>query len=147
MALAFEKPIQPIIVTRRSENNLGMKLPIASDDGCGLVLVLVTPRAYDYGNNMGLSAKKDLPNLLLQCIPSECDSILQLGFSCGNIESSSVLDYSGSTETDVNMSCFSSQSSAENNYLMITVVDEGSTSAKKSGGYMPSLFFGSKNGQ
>lgn len=49
-------------------------------------------------------------------MPSECDLILQLGLSGGTDEPSSMPDCSCSTETDVNMSYFSSQPSAEDNY-------------------------------
>ena len=124
-----------------TESNLGMKFSNVSDDGCRLVLGLgPTPMAYgdDY-NNLGLNMKKKSANLFTQHVPSECESILQLGLSGVTNEASSVLDCSGSTETDVNMSCFSSQTSSENYYSRIPVVDEGSTSAKKSGGYIPSL--------
>lgn len=123
------------------ESNLGMKFTNASDDGCRLVLGLgPTPKAYgdDY-NDMVFNKKKKSASLFSQSMPSECESILQLGLSGAGNETSSVMEYSGSTETDVNLSCFSSQTSGEYNYAMIPVVDEGSTSAKKSGGYMPSL--------
>ncbi|XP_057419857.1 uncharacterized protein LOC130714025 [Lotus japonicus] len=126
---------------RRTQSNLGMKFSNASEDGCRLVLGLgPTPMTYgdDY-NNLGFNKKKRSTDLFPQLMPSECESILQLGLSGASNEPSSVLDYSGSAETDVNMSCFPSQTSAEINYPMIPVVDEGSTSAKKSGGYMPSL--------
>ncbi|OIW18984.1 hypothetical protein TanjilG_23761 [Lupinus angustifolius] len=114
------------------ESNLGMKFSNVPDDGCRLVLGLgPTPMTNDEEhNNLGFNKKKSLSNFFP----------LQLGLSGGITEASSMLDCSGSTETDVNMSCFSSQGYAENNFPMIPVVDEGSTSAKKSsGGYMPSL--------
>lgn len=57
-------------------------------------------------------------------MPAECDLILQLGLSRGTNESSTTLDCSYSTEAQVNMSCFSSQSSADDNYPMIPVVNE-----------------------
>lgn len=126
---------------RCTGSDLGMKFSNAFDDGCRLVLGLgPTPKAYgeDYGN-LGFNKKKKSANLFPQHMASECESILQLGLSGATNEASSVMDYSGSTEADVNMSCFSSQTPAEYNYAMIPVVDEGSTSAKKSGGYMPSL--------
>ncbi|QCD84077.1 hypothetical protein DEO72_LG2g4427 [Vigna unguiculata] len=114
---------------RSSESNTGMKFSDASDDGCRLVLGLgPTPMAYDDGyNNLGFSAKKKSANLFPQHVPSECDSVLQLGLSGVTNEASSVLDCSGSTETDVNVSCFSSQTSADNYFSRIPVVDEGST--------------------
>ncbi|QHO03737.1 putative WRKY transcription factor [Arachis hypogaea] len=128
---------------RCTKSNLGMKFQNASDDGCRLVLGLgPTPMAYDDDyNNLGFNKKKNSASPFPQHMPSECDSILQLGLSGGNNEASSVLECSGSTEADVNMSHFSSQTFAENNYSTsrVPVVDEGSTSAKKSGGYMPSL--------
>ncbi|KAK7260322.1 hypothetical protein RIF29_26282 [Crotalaria pallida] len=127
---------------RCTASNLGMKFSNVPDDGCRLVLGLgPTPMAEDDDyNNLGSYKKKSLSNFFSQHLPSECDSILQLGLSGGTNEASSMLDCSESIETDVNMSCFSSQAYVENNFPRIPVVDEGSTSAKKSsGGYMPSL--------
>lgn len=126
---------------RHTGSNLGMKFSNAFDDGCRLVLGLgPPPRAYhDDTCTLGLNKKKEFATHFPQLMPSEGDSILQLGLSGGTNDASSVMDYSYSAETDVNMPCLSSQASAGNNYSMIPVVDEGSTSAKKSGGYMPSL--------
>lgn len=132
--------------SRHNESNLGMKFSNASDDGCRLVLGLgPPPRAYgDDFYSVRFNKKKELTAHFPQHMLSECDSILQLGLSGGTNDASSVMDYSASTETDVNMPCHSSQTSAENNYPTVPVVDEGSTSAKKSGGYMPSLLFAPK---
>ncbi|KAL3598174.1 hypothetical protein D5086_006092 [Populus alba] len=68
---------------------------------------------------------------------SESDSILKLGLSGGDKEALSGLDYSIS-ETDTNTSMLN-QISDDDIRSLIPVVDEGSTSAKKSGGYMTSL--------
>ncbi|KAK4254306.1 hypothetical protein QN277_009708 [Acacia crassicarpa] len=126
---------------RHTESNIGMTFSNAADDGCRLVLGLgPPPRAcHDDIYNVGLNEKKQFTSHSSQHTPSECDSILQLGLSGVTNVTSSAIDYSCSTETDVNVPSLSSQASAENNYSMIPVVDEGSTSAKKSGGYMPSL--------
>ncbi|KAF7842630.1 putative WRKY transcription factor 19 [Senna tora] len=123
---------------RHTESNLGMKFSNASDDGCRLVLGLgPPPRAYGDDNySLGFNKKKELTTQFSQ----------HLGLSGGTNDASSVMDYSGSIENDVNMPCLSSQTSTENNYPMVPVVDEGSTSAKKSGGYMPSLLLAPRMG-
>ncbi|KAG6652919.1 uncharacterized protein LOC122309391 [Carya illinoinensis] len=120
-----------------NQSNLGAKFSNGSDDGCRLVLGLgPTPSACsDNYYNAGFKKKK---GLFTQGLLSEGDSILQLSLSGGANESSSGLDVSISTEMDINTFSLPSQVSAGDN-LEIPVVDEGSTSAKKSGGYMPSL--------
>ncbi|XP_050262586.1 uncharacterized protein LOC126707040 [Quercus robur] len=127
-----------------NQSNLGVNLSNASDDGCRLVLGLgPTPSAYsDKYNNVGFKKNKGLATTTLpHRVSSEGDSILQLSLSGGTNDSSSVLDISVSTEADFNTFPLPNQVSVEDNHLMIPVVDEGSTSAKKSGGYMPSLLF------
>ncbi|CAL0324533.1 unnamed protein product [Lupinus luteus] len=124
---------------RSTESNLGMKFSnVPADDGCRLVLGLgPTPMANDDSyNSLGFNKKKSLSNFFPQHIPSEWNSILQLGLS-GTNEASSMLNCLGSSEIDMNMSRFPSQGYAD--FPRIPVIDEGSTSAKKSGGYMPSL--------
>lgn len=113
----------------------------ATDDSCRLVLGLgPTPSAYsDNYYNVGFQKNKVLATTLPPGLSSEGDSTLRLGLSGGAKEYSSVVDISVSTETDINSFSLPSQVSAEDNHLVIPVVDEGSTSAKKSGGYMPSL--------
>ncbi|KAJ0078196.1 hypothetical protein Patl1_36996 [Pistacia atlantica] len=100
----------------RSKSNLRIDFANVLDDSCRLVLGLgPTPSTYcDYYNVAGR-----LPQGLL----SEDDSILKLGPFIGTKADLNGLDCSLSTETDVNT----------------PILDEGSTSAKKSGGYMPSL--------
>ncbi|XP_076921143.1 uncharacterized protein LOC143582475 [Bidens hawaiensis] len=88
----------------------------AADDGCRLVLGLgPTPSVYsnDYYSN---STKKPA-------------SVSNTGLSCDGGDSGLKLGLSDHCFTSVNdVSCYSNK-----------VIDEGSTSAKKSGGYMPSL--------
>lgn len=125
---------------RCNQSSLGVNFPNAADDSCRLVLGLgPTPSAYsDSYYNVDLK-KKRLATTLHRRLSSEGDSILQLSLSGGTNDSSSVLDISVSTETDINTFSLRNQVSVEDNHLVIPVVDEGSTSAKKSGGYMPSL--------
>ncbi len=126
-----------------NQSDLGVNFSNASDDGCRLVLGLgPTPSAYsDKYNNVGFKRNKGLATTLPHRLSSEGDSILQLSLSGGTNESSSVLEISVSTETDFNTFSLPNPVSNEDNHLVIPVVDEGSTSAKKSGGYMPSLLF------
>ncbi|KAK4271224.1 hypothetical protein QN277_019948 [Acacia crassicarpa] len=129
-----------------SKNNAGLNFFNSSDDQCRLVLGLgPPPRPYDNEFfNLGARKRKERDCLFPQCMQSDSDSILQLGLFGGTYEASSVLDCSGSSENEENMSCVSGRTSAENNYPMVPVVDEGSTSAKKSGGYMGSLLLAPK---
>ncbi|KAJ7968159.1 Loricrin-like protein [Quillaja saponaria] len=126
---------------RHAQISLAKRSSNPSDDGCRLVLGLgPTPRAECDGYyNLSFNKKKKLATELPQGMSSDCDSILQLGLSGVTNDGSSVLDCSGSTETDINISCRSSQVSFVNSFPVVPIVDEGSTSAKKSGGYMPSL--------
>ncbi|KAF6175221.1 hypothetical protein GIB67_015906 [Kingdonia uniflora] len=95
------------------------------DDGCRLVLGLgPTPSSYsdDY-YSIGINKNKRSVSKFGQDSSSEDDfGILKLGLSR--------YGSSFSSQSDTNTSYFSTQ---------IPIVDEGSTSAKKSGGYMPSL--------
>ncbi|PON50062.1 loricrin-like protein [Trema orientale] len=121
-----------------TQSNLGINFSNTPDDGCRLVLGLgPTPSAYsnDY-YSFPLKRTKGLSTALTQSFPSEADSILQLGLSGGIKETSSI---SVSSETDVNTPYLPNQPSTGDKQLLIPVVDEGSTSAKTSGGYMPSL--------
>lgn len=127
----------------RYQSNVGVNHSNAPDDGCRLVLGLgPTPSAYsnDY-HNFTFKRSKELSSVQPHGFPFEGDSILQLGLSGGTKEGSSI---SVSSETDMNTAYFSGQVSAQENQLSIPVVDEGSTSAKKSGGYMPSLLLAPK---
>lgn len=95
------------------------------DGGCGLVLGLgPTPPSYYYSvrvndNNNKVSASSGT----VQELSSGGDSILQLGLPALTMDSFSGLDCSLLTYTDTNVS----------------QADEGSTSTKRSGGYMSSL--------
>ncbi|KAK9069543.1 hypothetical protein SSX86_011447 [Deinandra increscens subsp. villosa] len=90
----------------------------APDDGCRLVLGLgPTPSVYSneyYSTSTKKPASVSVSNMALSCEGG--DSVLKLGLS----------DHSFASMNDA--SCCSQK-----------VIDEGSTSAKKSGGYMPSL--------
>ncbi|KAM7474686.1 hypothetical protein LguiB_021929 [Lonicera macranthoides] len=108
------------------------------DDGCRLVLGLgPTPSIYS-GDRYPVRVNKNKggPTIFHHRLSSESDSILKLGLSGGTEEVSSVLEY-----TVTNVSHYTDQASVDGTKLVIPVVDEGSTSAKKSGGYMPSLLF------
>ncbi|KAB1993879.1 hypothetical protein ES319_D13G062500v1 [Gossypium barbadense] len=123
-----------------TQSDLHVDLSSAPDDGCRLVLGLgPTPSVYcnDY-HNVGLNKNKSTAALFTPGLSPEDNSILKLGLSGGTKGSMNLLEHSLSTETDVSVH-FSNQFSAEGSQLSIPFVDEGSTSAKKSGGYMPSL--------
>ncbi|KAJ9189375.1 hypothetical protein P3X46_000679 [Hevea brasiliensis] len=115
--------------------------PNGPDDGCKLVLGLgPTPSAY--GNDYySMTFNKDKVSasaaIFSQGLSSDADSILKLGLSGGTKEAWSGLE-SSLLETDINTPILNRVSDDDNRFL-IPVVDEGSTSAKKSGGYMPSL--------
>ncbi|KAK9286299.1 hypothetical protein L1049_014689 [Liquidambar formosana] len=123
-----------------SRSHLGVGSSNALDDGCRLVLGLgPTPSTYcDEYFHVGVSKNKGSATILHQGL-AEGDSILKLGLSRGTGEALNVLDGSVLTQTNTNMLPLPNQISADDNRPLIPVVDEGSTSAKKSGGYMPSL--------
>lgn len=123
-----------------TRNSLGVKPSNPPDDGCRLVLGLgPTPNTYcdDY-YHVDVNKSKGSATMYPKRLPSEVDSILKLGPS-GGVGEFLGLDRSVSVQTDVNSSCHPNQVSDDDNRVLIPVVDEGSTSAKKSGGYMPSL--------
>uniref|UniRef100_A0A2P2JVC6 WRKY19-like zinc finger domain-containing protein n=1 Tax=Rhizophora mucronata TaxID=61149 RepID=A0A2P2JVC6_RHIMU len=130
-----------------SENNLNVDFPNNPDDGCRLVLGLgPTPSAYSGNHNVtGTNeAKKSVaPVLCPKRLSSEDDSILKLGLSRGSEEHSRGFDYSLS-ETEIHSSPV--HQAPGNDKFLIPVVDEGSTSAKRSGGYMPSLLLAPRLG-
>ncbi|KAG8364116.1 hypothetical protein BUALT_Bualt19G0093400 [Buddleja alternifolia] len=104
------------------------------DDGCKLVLGLgPTPSAYsdEYSPSVVNKAKE---------MTSQRDSILKLGLSGGIEAVSTVLDFSSSVHGSFDGPNHPNQVRSDGNELSIPVVDEGSTSAKKSsGGYMTRL--------
>ncbi|KAK6916088.1 hypothetical protein RJ641_018949 [Dillenia turbinata] len=119
-----------------------------SDDGCRLVLGLgPTPSAYcdDYCTD-GTKKDKGSANIIPHGLSSEGDSILKLGLSRGTGDVLGVFEYAVATQGYSKIPHIPSQSSCDNSRLMIPVVDEGSTSAKKSGGYMPSLLLAPRIG-
>lgn len=94
--------------------------PPAADDGCRLVLGLgPTPSIYsnDYFSTGTITKKPTNGSKSNRGMECEGDSVLKLGFSDHSV-------------TDLNPSFYSHKTCFD---------DEGSTSAKKSGGYMPSL--------
>lgn len=119
--------------------SLGVNGSGAIDDGCRLVLGLgPTPSTYcnDYLSGT-VNKNKGVGTTFSWELPSESDSILQLGLSGCTKEAISVLDSSISTENDITIR-LPNQLAGDNRFF-VPVVDEGSTSAKRSGGYIPSL--------
>ncbi|KAK6156887.1 hypothetical protein DH2020_011135 [Rehmannia glutinosa] len=107
------------------------------DDGCKLVLGLgPTPSAYSDEYSPSRSNKG---NIFSQGLSSQRDSILKLGLSGSGYAVSNVLDFSASTQSHFDARRQLDRVSSDGDRFMIPVVDEGSTSAKKSGGYMRSL--------
>ncbi|ESQ40903.1 hypothetical protein EUTSA_v10013049mg [Eutrema salsugineum] len=94
-----------------------------TDDGCRLVLGLGPTSASYYFSN------KEYGSGFTQELAAPGDSVLQLGLPAVSIDTLSGPDCSFSTYADINNS----------RQCVVPVVDECSTSAKRSGGYMPSL--------
>lgn len=124
----------------RSKSNLHVELSSTHDDSCRLVLGLgPTPSTYcdDYVN-IDVNRGKGPTAEFSQGLTTKNDSILKLGPSEVGKPGLSGLECSLSMEFDTGVPS-PHQVSTDDNRLLIPVVDEGSTSAKKSGGYMPSL--------
>ncbi|KAG9133505.1 hypothetical protein Leryth_027269 [Lithospermum erythrorhizon] len=112
----------------------------APDDVCKLVLGFgPTPNA-DYFPD-GSTKRKRPPLIMNQEFPYEDDSILKLGLSGSTDEVSNILNYSASMSISHSDQVFSGPG------LQMPVIDEGSTSAKRSGGYMPSLLLAPRMGK
>ncbi|KAK6121320.1 hypothetical protein DH2020_044933 [Rehmannia glutinosa] len=115
-----------------SQTNSGGRITCtnAPDDACKLVLGLgPTQSAYsDEYSPSGSNKDKPMTTILNQELSSQRDSILKLGLSGGTDAVSNVLEFSSSTHGPFDA-----------NRNEIPVADEGSTSAKKSGGYMTRL--------
>ncbi|KAI5661436.1 hypothetical protein M9H77_20759 [Catharanthus roseus] len=108
----------------------------APDDGCRLVLGLgPTPCVYSESNK-----KNGITATLSEGQSTEGDSILKLGLSGGSDEISNVVECSASIQSTVNTSYPFDPVSSDGNRILVPVVDEGSTSAKKSGGYLTTFF-------
>ncbi|KAL2537066.1 loricrin-related [Forsythia ovata] len=113
----------------------------ASDDGCKLVLGLgPTPSTYsdDYCADRG-NKNKGSTTIYTQGLASDHDSILKLGLSGDTDEVSNILEFSAATQSASDALHHRDRVFSDGHRLAIPVVDEGSTSAKKSGGYMPTL--------
>ncbi|KAJ0975215.1 hypothetical protein J5N97_017180 [Dioscorea zingiberensis] len=123
------------VVYPRSNN---CDFPSAQDDGCRLVLGLgPTPTYHNDYRSTVFSKTKESTSLFNQSVISESDSgLLKLGLSRDISEP--IPDVS---QVDLDPSHLEPQSGTNEKSLFQVVVDEGSTSAKKSGGYMPSLIF------
>ncbi|XP_074280648.1 uncharacterized protein LOC141605674 [Silene latifolia] len=109
-----------------NSNDPAVYASMTSDDGCRLVLGLgPTSRTYSEDKQTKVSSSS-----FHHGVPSDSNSILKLGLSrgAGNIFGS--LDFSTTSQSELNMHHVTQS---------LPLVDEGSTSAKKAGGYMPSL--------
>ncbi|GAB2291396.1 hypothetical protein Dimus_025653 [Dionaea muscipula] len=113
-----------------------------SDDGCRLVLGLgPTPRAYCEANKQNSGSRTSvLPEL-----SSHDDSLLKLQLSGVTGAFLGSVNLSASTYIDTETHQSPGQTHADGSNLSVVVLDEGSTSAKKSGGYMPSLLLAPRN--
>ncbi|CAO2842105.1 unnamed protein product [Amaranthus hypochondriacus] len=116
----------------RSSGSQFLDTSMNLDDGCRLVLGLgPTPRAYSEDKQ-----EKGSSSSLIQGLSGDGDSILKLGLSDESENMFGSLEIS-STHTDMN-------THADPQYV-IPLIDEGSTSAKLSGGYIPSLLLAPKS--
>ncbi|KAJ8768180.1 hypothetical protein K2173_021120 [Erythroxylum novogranatense] len=129
-----------------NENNAKFDFSNCPDDGCRLVLGLGPAPTAQIGDcdNVGMDKTKVTVTTALSPIgvPSEDDSILKLGLPGRVEEVFHGFDFSVS-ESAISV-LPQNHVSGNNNRLVIPVVDEGSTSAKQSGGYMPSLLLAPK---
>ncbi|CAK9160459.1 unnamed protein product [Ilex paraguariensis] len=126
-------------------NTEGRLIPSnAPDDSCRLVLGLGPPPSTYSDNFYPIGVKKDkgLAAVLQQRLSSEGDSILKLSLFGGSEKISGEIEYSVSTKSHLNAPPHHDQVSVDR--ILVPVVDEGSTTAKKSGGYMPSLVMAPK---
>lgn len=109
----------------------------APDDGCRLVLGLgPTPSAYSESIK-----KKEMAATLSQGLSTKGDSVLKLSLSGGSDEVSNAVDYSASTQSTIlNTSFPCDHVSSGGNRGLVPALDEGSSSAKESGGYLTTFF-------
>lgn len=110
----------------------------ATDDGCKLVLGLGST-ATAYVDKSGVDKAIQMTSIADQGLASHRDSVLQLGLSGGSIVVSNALDFSASVHGPFGAPYPLGKLSSDGDQIAIPVVDEGSTSAKKSGGYMKGL--------
>jgi hypothetical protein len=101
------------------------------DDGCGLVLGL-GPTLSTYNDHCSAETDKTKSSTLTfsQRFSCERESLLKLGLSGGSKEAVSGLDCSLLTEADISKHHMNQEPSYDNVVLM-PVLDEGSSSAKK----------------
>ncbi|XP_010243331.1 PREDICTED: uncharacterized protein LOC104587418 [Nelumbo nucifera] len=121
-------------------NHHKISVQVPPDDGYHLVLGLgPTPSScHDY--SVGINKRKEIANIFGQGLSSDGDSgILKLGLPLGTGDTLGVCQNPFSVQSHLSTSHHLNQMPIEENRLSIPIVDEGSTSAKKSGGYMPSL--------
>ncbi|XP_043697740.1 uncharacterized protein LOC122648590 [Telopea speciosissima] len=120
-----------------SGSNHGVFSAKVPDDGCRLVLGLgPTPSSY-HGNYYPVGIRKSKESVMtsVRASSSAGDShILKLGLSRGTGDDLGMEENSVSSQSNLTTSFLLGQTRQ-----FIPVVDEGSTSAKRSGGYMPSL--------
>ncbi|KAH6813510.1 loricrin-like protein [Perilla frutescens var. frutescens] len=123
-----------------SQTNNGVQVT-APDDGCKLVLGLgPTPSAHsDEYSPSGGNKSKGMSTILNHGISTQRDLMLKLGLCCGPDAVTNILEFSASNHTPPDATHHSNQISSDGNRFAFPIVDEGSTSAKKSGGYMTQL--------
>lgn len=108
---------------------------VNSDDGCVLVLGLgPSPTIYSGARHVKGSSSSELRRL-------SCNGVsnLKLGLSVGMGSFFESLEFSTSSRSNLCTNSFISQVCANDPKQSVPIVDEGSTSAKKSSGYVPSL--------
>ncbi|KAK4768750.1 hypothetical protein SAY86_026900 [Trapa natans] len=119
---------------KKNSGICGAKFTDSSDDGCRLVLGLGPTPSACYNGLHGTNKGGESGAFSLHNLASEGDSILKLGLS--GVTKEAFSPQKGPAMTENNFSVSHNENSSR---FSIPVVDEGSTTAKKSGGYMPSL--------
>lgn len=110
-------------------------------DGCTLVLGLgPTPSSYPQFPYPVDDKKKGSMAVSDRRLASENDSILKLCLSGCSEDVSNIAECSGSAESNIDASQHSDHLMFCGNIISLPIADEGSTSAKKSGGYLTTFF-------
>ncbi|KAL9259946.1 putative WRKY transcription factor 19, partial [Drosera capensis] len=123
------------------QSKAGAAIANQSDDGCRLVLGLgPTPTAYCEAKQSRGCHIPAIPGL-----SSHGDSLLKLGLSGVNGAFPGSLNSSASTHIDLELHQPPGETAAEGGNLLVPILDEGSSTAKQSGGYMPSLLLAPRN--
>lgn len=108
------------------------------DDGCKLVLGL-GPTPTSYSDEYSPSQSKGSSTILNHSLSFQRDLMLKLGL-CSDLDSvTNMLEFSGSNHGPPSATHRGNEISSEGNRFALPILDEGSTSAKKSGGYMTQL--------